>query len=76
MTDPVLRQVVKQWLAELPEAERSALINEVGEPTPGAPAEPDPRAGIKSGQDLYRNNGRRTIEVEQTAQRTDYEVQA
>ncbi|WP_197382648.1 hypothetical protein [Mycolicibacterium mengxianglii] len=58
-TDDVLRSVVKQWLTELPDAERTALINEVTaspatQPNPENPVEQKPKGTLAAGRDQYR----------------------
>ncbi|MCV7230422.1 hypothetical protein [Mycolicibacterium komossense] len=70
-TDPVLRNIIRQWITELPAAERDSLISEVGATaTPGSgdpPGEPD---SLAAGAALYNKQHGKSITVEGAEQMT------
>lgn len=64
------RTEITRYLASLTDEEFTQLTTEARHTEKA-----DPRAAFKRGQELYRNNGRRTIEVE-GPETTHYEIQA
>ena len=71
MADNPDHTAAEEYLASLDDDAFTKLLARVR--PPGSKAGP---ASLQAGRELYRNNGRRTIEVEQTPERTDYEIQA
>lgn len=66
-TDQVLRGVIRDWIRDLPAAERADLLSEVQntpETPPPAP-EPTPKTGsIAKGRELFERRHGRKIDVE------------